>query len=393
LVANYDLDAGFRLTKIKKVIRHMVTKEKSRLKLPSGKSIDITGDHSLMVLREENLISVKPSEVEESDLIITAHDGNIVREKIESCQITGMFEDEYVYDIEVEESKYESQTFFGNNILVHNSNYVSFEEVVNSCDWQGDAQDLILKINEYRLSAYLKNCMEIYAKKWGTQNAQDFELETLSHNAIFIGKKKYVVNLAYDSGISIPSLKELKFTGVEMIKGGTPPFVREKLVYLTKYIFDQGPKFKLVEFVKEIKNIKKEFKIQAPDLISMGITANNIEKFILNDTTGLEVGMSCPIHVRAAGFHNYILNNSKFKSKYPLIQSGEKIRWYFVKTKKETDCNVFAYSQGTYPYEYAPPIDYDVQFTKTILDPINRFVEAMGLNPISPNLFTITALF
>jgi DNA polymerase elongation subunit (family B) len=273
------------------------------------------------------------------------------------------------------------------------SNYVSFEEVVKSCDWTGDAQDLILQINENRLSSYLKNCMEIYAKKWGTQNAQDFELETLSHNAIFIGKKKYVVNLAYDSGISIPSLKELKFTGVEMIKGGTPPFVREKLVYLTKYIFDNGSKFELKNFVKEIKEIKKQFKIQSPDLISAGITINNYEKFILNDTTGLEVGGSCPIHVRASGYHNYILNNSKYKSKYPLIRSGERIRWYFVKTKKETDCNVFAYSQGTYPYEYAPPIDYDMQFTKTILDPINRFVEAMGLNPISPNLFTITALF
>lgn len=392
-VANYAPSFGFRLCDVRRLIRHQVTKERWTLTSESGKSVDTTGDHSLMVEREGELISLKPSEIVSTDILIVNEDNLIKKEAIASCEKTGMFDNEYVYDVEVEENDYNSQTFFANHILVHNSNYVSFEEVVKSCDWSGDAQDLILKINEFRLSAYLKNCMDIYAKKWGTQNAQDFELETLSHNAIFIGKKKYVVNLAYDSGISIPSLKELKFTGVEMIKGGTPPFVREKLIYLTKYIFDQGPNFKLVEFVKEIKNIKKEFKIQAPDLISMGITANNIEKFILNDTTGLEVGMSCPIHVRASGYHNYILNNSKFKSKYPLIQSGEKIRWYFVKTKKETDCNVFAYSQGTYPYEYAPPIDHDVQFTKTILDPINRFVEAMGLNPISPNLFTITALF
>jgi hypothetical protein len=178
-----------------------------------------------------------------------------------------------------------------------------------------------------------------------------------------------------------------------MVKGGTPPFVREKLIWLTRYIFDQGSNFELKNFVKEIKEIKKQFKIQEPDAISAGITSNNYEKFILNDTTGLEVAGSCPIHVRASGFHNYLLNNSKFKSKYPLIQSGERIRWYFVKTSKITDCNVFAYSQGTYPYEFAPPIDYDMQFTKTILDPINRFVEAMGLNAISPNLFTITALF
>ena len=273
------------------------------------------------------------------------------------------------------------------------SNYVSFEEVVKSCDWKGEPMDLILEINKHRINDYLKNCLDIYSKKWGTKNSQDFELETLSHNAIFLGKKKYVVNLAFDSGIKIPKSKQLKFTGVEMVKGGTPPFVREKLIWLTKYIFDQGSNFELKNFVKEIKEIKKQFKIQEPDAISAGITSNNYEKFILNDTTGLEVAGSCPIHVRASGFHNYLLNNSKFKSKYPLIQSGERIRWYFVKTNKITDCNVFAYSQGTYPYEFAPPIDYDMQFTKTILDPINRFVEAMGLNAISPNLFTITALF
>ena len=70
-----------------------------------------------------------------------------------------------------------------------------------------------------------------------------------------------------------------------------------------------------------------------------------------------------------------------------------KINYYFVKTKSIMDNNVFAYAQGTYPYEYAPPIDHDMQFTKTILDPINRFIEVMGYNTISPNLFLINALF
>jgi hypothetical protein len=87
------------------------------------------------------------------------------------------------------------------------------------------------------------------------------------------------------------------------------------------------------------------------------------------------------------------LNNSKHKNKYPLIRSGEKVNYYFVKIKSAADNNVFAYAQGTYPYEFAPPIDYDEQFTKTILDPINRFIEVMGYNPISPNLFMINSLF
>lgn len=273
------------------------------------------------------------------------------------------------------------------------SNYVTFQEVVASCKWDGEDKDLILKINEYRLSGYLKKCFDLYATKWGTDNYQDFELETLSINGIFLGKKKYVTNIVYSDGVHSDPLSAIKTTGVEMIKGGTPPFVREKLLFLTKFIFSKGRSFVLREFVTELKSIKKDFKAQQPENISAGIAVNNIEKFILNDTTLFEVAKACPIHVRASGYHNYLLNSSKYKDKYPLLRSGEKVRFYFVKTKSSLDNNVFAFAQGSYPYEFAPPIDYDEQFTKTILDPINRFIEVMGHNPISPNLFMINTLF
>lgn len=273
------------------------------------------------------------------------------------------------------------------------SNYVTFQEVVDSCNYSGDPKELILKINEHRLNDYLKKCFLIYAKKWNTENYQDFELETLALNGIFLGKKKYVTNLVYDSGIHIEPLSQLKTTGVEMIKGGTPPFVREKLIYLTKMIFSKGRSFDIRDFVRELKSIKKEFKIQEPKSISASVNINNYEKFILNDSTDFEVAKACPIHVRASGYHNYLLNKSAYKSKYSLIRSGDKINFYFVKVKSISENNVFGYPQGTYPYEFAPPIDYDEQFTKTILDPINRFIEVMGYNPISPNLFMINALF
>lgn len=273
------------------------------------------------------------------------------------------------------------------------SNYVTFDEVINSCDYKGDPKDLILQINEFRLKGYLKKCFEIYAKKWGTDNYQDFELENIALNGIFLGKKKYVSNLIYEDGVHIEPLTRMKTVGVEMIKGGTPPFVRKKLEYLTKYIFEKGKSFDIRSFVKEIKSIKAEFKLQDPMNISASMNVNNFEKFVLNDVTALEVGKGCPIHVRASAYHNFLLNNSKYKDKYSLLGSGEKVNYFFVKTKSEADNNVFAFLQGTYPYEFAPPIDYDTQFTKTILDPINRFIEVMGFNPISPNLFMINALF
>jgi hypothetical protein len=274
------------------------------------------------------------------------------------------------------------------------SNYVTFQEVVASCEgWEGSDKDLILAINENRLVGYLKKCFDIYAEKWGTDNYQDFEMETLSINGIFLGKKKYVTNIVYSDGVHSEPLSSIKTTGVEMVKGGTPSFVREKLIYLTKFIFRKGGGFELREFVQELKAIKKDFKAQEPENISVAVNVNNYQKFVLNDTTSLEVAKGCPIHVRASAYHNFLLNATKYKDKYPLIGGGEKVRFYFVKVKNPGDNNVFAYSQGTHPYEFAPPIDFDQQFTKTILDPINRFIEVMGHNKISPNLFMINTLF
>ncbi|MFM2010807.1 MAG: hypothetical protein RLZZ479_1198, partial [Bacteroidota bacterium] len=41
----------------------------------------------------------------------------------------------------------------------------------------------------------------------------------------------------------------------------------------------------------------------------------------------------------------------------------------------------------------APPVDYDAQFARCIIDPINRFIVAMGLPALSPELIVRTQLF
>ena len=60
---------------------------------------------------------------------------------------------------------------------------------------------------------------------------------------------------------------------------------------------------------------------------------------------------------------------------------------------EDKSCDVFAYQPGDYPYEFAPKIDYDRQFEKTILDPINRVVTAMGFKSFNRNLIYTTSLF
>lgn len=316
-------------------------------------------------------------------------------EKIKSCECIGEFEDEYVYDLEIDEEGYENQTFFANGILVHNSNYINLGAVMDSCEFDYEPFEFVKKLNEFRLKEYIKKCYDIYSTKWGTDNYQDFELESLSYSGIFLGKKKYVLDIAWQDPNKdmFPKLSKIKSTGIELAQGGTAPFAREKLTFLLRHIFDRGKSFDIREFVKIMKEIKNEFKVQNPDQVAVGTAVNNIEKFIINDTSKFEVSKGCPMHVRAAGYHNYLLNNSKYKAKYSLIRSSEKIKYYFVKVKNEQENNVFGYLNGSYPYEIAPPIDYDEQFNRVILDPINRFVESMGYTPLSPNLLLVRSLF
>jgi len=275
------------------------------------------------------------------------------------------------------------------------SNYINLGAVMDSCEFNYDHFEFVKRLNEHRLKEYIKKCYDIYAEKWNTDNYQDFELESLSYAGVFLGKKKYVLHIAWQDPNKdlFPRLSKIKSTGIELAQGGTAPFAREKLTFLLRHIFEKGKTFDIREFVKILKDIKNEFKIQNPDQISIGTSVNNIEKFIVNDTTKFEVAKGCPMHVRAAGYHNYVLNNSKYKVKYSLIRSSEKIKFYYVKTKNEAENNVFGYLNGSYPYEYAPPVDFDEQFNRVILDPINRFIEAMGYAPLSPNLLLVRALF
>jgi DNA polymerase elongation subunit (family B) len=274
--------------------------------------------------------------------------------------------------------------------------YVCFEDVLNSCDWQQKytcAEDFILDINKYRFKAYLQKQFDIYAKKWSTVNQQDFELENISETGIWLAKKKYILNKIWEDGIKIKPFTEIIYKGVELAQSSTPIFARKKLDELMRYILTEKRKLDKKTFTTILRGVKDEVRLADPETVSQGRSVNNYSKFILNDTTAFEVAKAPPIHVRAAGYHNYLLNkNPVMKQKYAMIKSGDKVKFYYVAVKHMNENDVFAYTPGKYPYEYAPPINYDLMFQKTILDPINRVLVAMQFGQIPPGLQIVQML-
>lgn len=274
------------------------------------------------------------------------------------------------------------------------SSYVTFEPVIKSCGWNRDPKEFILKLYDFRLKTFLNKCFDKYAEKFNTKNLQNFEMEMISESAIFIAKKKYVLNPVWkDPGIDIQSLTKIKPKGVEIVQGSTPPFIREKMKDLMKYIFTHKKSIQYADFVKILKDLKAEFKIQPIEKISITKSINDYEKYVANDTDmnrPFEVRSKCPIHLRAAGCYNYTLNqNKRWKAKYEMIKSGDKVKYYYA----EGEDQVFAYHTDSFPYEFAPKMNFDVQFEKTLISPINRFLEVIGLPPVPGNLVTSKRLF
>lgn len=67
---DHDAEATYR--PIKYIMRHKVyNKSRFRIKTKSGKELEVTGDHSMMIIRNNELITVKAKDILKTDKIIT----------------------------------------------------------------------------------------------------------------------------------------------------------------------------------------------------------------------------------------------------------------------------------------------------------------------------------
>lgn len=268
--------------------------------------------------------------------------------------------------------------------------YMTFGPILASCDFKGEPTDFILKIKELRLNSYLKNKFEEYAKKFNTQNLQDLELEKISRSTIMVAKKKYILDVAWkDPGVIFNPQEKIKFVGVEIVQGSTPKFARKALKELIKMVCEKGKTLNYSDVVKKLKEYKREYVLQSPEDIAKTQSLGDYEKYCLEDKKEVKLANKCPQNVRASAIYNNNILNSKWKTKYNLIKTGDKIKFYYTKDKNE----VFGFLPGNFPYEFAHPVDYDLQFEKTIIEPFNRILVSIGFNPVPGNLIYSKSLF
>jgi hypothetical protein len=181
--------------------------------------------------------------------------------------------------------------------------------------------------------------------------------------------------------------------GVELVRSSTPLFARDKIVDIVKYLFLNPDTFNIKELLKLVKSLRKEFELADIDDIAQQSSCSNYDAKIIDDKNlPLQYVNGSHFAVKAAAYHNYLLHNDKdAQQKYEYLKSGTKIKYYACKDKSINDS--FAYMRGSFPHEFAPAIDYDIQFAKAILSPINSIIEPLGLPEITNRLTIVMDIF
>ena len=129
-------------------------------------------------------------------------------------------------------------------------------------------------------------------------------------------------------------------------------------------------------FNDKLSEYRRQF-YQAPEEdISQSIGTGDYKKYVIDDTNQLLLGKGTPVSVHAVARFNYLAHKNGDDSKK--FYSG-KIKYYNIRTGLgKDDTGYFGFPAGELPI-WAPKMDKLTQWQKTVIDPINRFLEVMKI--------------
>lgn len=249
--------------------------------------------------------------------------------------------------------------------------------------------DFILKFNkEFVDKQNNRWCEEMYGPRHG-KNVHEFELETISKAGIYLKKKKYLKGLSFKKGVFYEDPK-VDGTGIDLIKSTTPKLCRKILKDITQSLmfdFDNSSEESIesyIFFFNEKLNYWREIFFQAPvEDISQSVGIGAYKKFVIDDEENLIFNTHIPPSVHAIARYNHLAykNGEADKKEY----SG-KIKYYNIKIRegKQIKSGFFGFPAGKLP-TWAPNIDRYTQWEKTVITPINSFLEVMNV-PLADKL-------
>jgi hypothetical protein len=129
---------------INHVIKHWTEKEMFEIRdtrriepnVANTNFVIVTADHSLMIERNGDLVKIKPTDILPTDVLIGLADDNKDGQRIvykSTCEIKSLgIVPQNVYDISIKSDDKSRHTFFGNNILLKNTDSVKWNSKIDT---------------------------------------------------------------------------------------------------------------------------------------------------------------------------------------------------------------------------------------------------------------------
>jgi DNA polymerase elongation subunit (family B) len=232
--------------------------------------------------------------------------------------------------------------------------------------------DFLDKVSSEKLEKVLAKAYdELYGMFGGVSNRMVMKREVIADRAIWTAKKRYILNVLDNEGVRYAKPK-LKVMGIEAIKSSTPEPCRDALKQIFKVIMSENE----VEVQKAIEQFKNYFKTLEPNAIAFPRGASKVKEY--RDASSI-YKKGTPMHIRAALLYNRMIQDLSLTKKYTQIKNGDKIKFMYLRTPNAIKENVIGFVDFL-PEEFNlhKYIDYELQFQKTFLDPIEPILDAVG---------------
>jgi DNA polymerase elongation subunit (family B) len=254
--------------------------------------------------------------------------------------------------------------------------YVTFEELISQVFKDDVSPTKIInfldKVIKEKVEPFIDESYEELAKYLHAyEQKMVMKREVIADKGIWTAKKRYILNVWDSEGVRYKE-PHLKIMGIEAVKSSTPASCRKKIKEALKLIMSGNEK-ELNQFIQEFR---KEFLQLPPEDIAYPRSVNGVNKFM--DSNAL-YKKGTPIHVKGAILYNYLLKKNKLTNKYPIIQDGDKIKFFPLRQPNIYQSNVMSFfTKLPKEFNINDIIDYDTQFNKAFVEPLNLVIERIG---------------
>lgn len=229
----------------------------------------------------------------------------------------------------------------------------------------------------------LAKAFKEYAKRTNAlENKMEMSREVIATRGVWTAKKRYLLNVLDNEGVRYKEPK-LKIMGIEAIKSSTPAVCRTAMKDIFKVLLNGTEE----ESQEMVRKFKREFFKMSPEQVACPRSVSDMEKYADTDRIYVkQKGSSTPINARGALLYNHYLKEHKITHLYESLNSGDKLKYTYLKVPNPIRENVIAFPTKL-PEEFGLHryIDYEVQFEKNFEKPMSTIFRAMGwtIEPVS----------